>query len=118
VNVFLTELVPDLTTTVLTLTITSLVADSTLLGGSGARPGRRLIAIAGMLLGSFLGAVLVNHAASYLPLVVAAGSWHSCRESLSARDSPKTSGRADINPLRGALGVSQSAAPQTNSGYG
>ena len=37
--------VPDLTTTVLTLTITGIVADSTIVGGKGSRSGRRLIAI-------------------------------------------------------------------------
>lgn len=38
--------VPDLTTTVLTLTITGIAADSTLAGGPGSKAGRRLIAIA------------------------------------------------------------------------
>jgi hypothetical protein len=33
---------PDLTTTVLTLTLTGLIADSALAGGPGAKPHRRL----------------------------------------------------------------------------
>jgi uncharacterized membrane protein YoaK (UPF0700 family) len=63
--------VPDLTTTVLTLTITGLGADSTPVGGSGSRAGRRLVAIAAMLVGAVIGAVLVLHAALCFPLVAA-----------------------------------------------
>jgi len=51
--------VPDLTTTVLTLTITGLAADSTLAGGSNPRAGRRLLATGAMFLGAAIGAVLV-----------------------------------------------------------
>jgi uncharacterized membrane protein YoaK (UPF0700 family) len=63
--------VPDLTTTVLTLTITGIAADSALAGGSGAKAGRRLLAIATMLAGAFLGAVLIRHTQAYYPLVIA-----------------------------------------------
>jgi uncharacterized membrane protein YoaK (UPF0700 family) len=62
--------VPDLTTTVLTLTITGLGADNVLVGGPGSRAGRRLVAIAAMLVGAVVGAVLVLHAALCYPLVV------------------------------------------------
>ena len=51
--------VPDLTTTVLTLTLTGLAADSTLAGGKNPRPGRRLLAVATMFVGAAVGAVLV-----------------------------------------------------------
>jgi uncharacterized membrane protein YoaK (UPF0700 family) len=51
--------VPDLTTTVLTLTLTGLAADSTLAGGSNPRPWRRLAATLVMFLGAAVGAVLV-----------------------------------------------------------
>jgi uncharacterized membrane protein YoaK (UPF0700 family) len=44
--------VADLTTTVLTLTLTGLAADSRLGGGSGAHTGRRLLAVAAMLIGA------------------------------------------------------------------
>ncbi len=37
--------VPDLTTTVLTLTITGIAADSSLGGGKGSRAGRRLVPV-------------------------------------------------------------------------
>jgi len=51
--------VADLTTTVLTLTITGLAADSGLAGGAHPHTGRRLLAIAAMFVGAFVGAVLV-----------------------------------------------------------
>jgi uncharacterized membrane protein YoaK (UPF0700 family) len=63
--------VPDLTTTVLTLTITGVAADSTLAGGGGARAGRRLTAAVTMLAGALIGAVLVRHAPIWLPLAIA-----------------------------------------------
>jgi uncharacterized membrane protein YoaK (UPF0700 family) len=53
--------VPDLTTTVLTLTLTGLAADSTLAGGKNPHPSRRLQAIAAMFLGAAVGAFLVFH---------------------------------------------------------
>jgi uncharacterized membrane protein YoaK (UPF0700 family) len=63
--------VPDLTTTVLTLTITGIAADSALVGGTGSKAGRRLVAIATMLVGALLGAALVIHSQIYYPLVIA-----------------------------------------------
>jgi uncharacterized membrane protein YoaK (UPF0700 family) len=53
--------VPDLTTTVLTLTLTGLAADSTLAGGNNPRPARRLAATVTMLVGAAVGAYLVLH---------------------------------------------------------
>ena len=63
--------VPDLTTTVLTLTITGIAADSSLAGGSGSKAGRRLTAVATMLVGAFIGAALVRHAQICAPLLIA-----------------------------------------------
>jgi uncharacterized membrane protein YoaK (UPF0700 family) len=63
--------IPDLTTTVLTLTIAGIAADSTLAGGSGSRAGRRLIPVITMLAGALLGAALVRHARIYYPLAIA-----------------------------------------------
>jgi uncharacterized membrane protein YoaK (UPF0700 family) len=51
--------VPDLTTTVLTLTLTGFAADSALAGGSSPRPGRRMIATAAMFAGAAVGALLL-----------------------------------------------------------
>jgi uncharacterized membrane protein YoaK (UPF0700 family) len=63
--------VPDLTTTVLTLTITGIAADSAIAGGQGSRAGRRLIAVAAMLGGAVVGAALVLSAHIVYPLVIA-----------------------------------------------
>jgi len=51
--------VPDLTTTVLTLTLTGLAADSALAGGQNPNPGRRLVATIAMFVGAAVGAVIV-----------------------------------------------------------
>jgi uncharacterized membrane protein YoaK (UPF0700 family) len=53
--------VPDLTTTVLTLTLTGLAADSKLAGGENPRMGRRLLAAGAMLSGAAIGALVVLH---------------------------------------------------------
>jgi uncharacterized membrane protein YoaK (UPF0700 family) len=63
--------IPDLTTTVLTLTITGIAADSALAGGTGSKAGRRLVSIATMLAGAVVGAVLIRHAQVYDPLAIA-----------------------------------------------
>jgi uncharacterized membrane protein YoaK (UPF0700 family) len=63
--------VPDLTTTVLTLTITGIAADSALAGGPGSKAGRRLVPVVTMLVGGLLGAVLIRHAQAYDPLAIA-----------------------------------------------
>jgi uncharacterized membrane protein YoaK (UPF0700 family) len=63
--------VPDLTTTVLTLTLTGLAADSKLAGGPGGHPARRLVAVAAMLGGALIGGLLVVHVDLILPLAVA-----------------------------------------------
>lgn len=51
---------PDLTTTVLTLTLTGLAADSTLAGGPGAKPHRRLGSVVAMLAGAAAGASILQ----------------------------------------------------------
>jgi len=63
--------VPDLTTTVLTLTLTGLAADSTVAGGANPNPRRRLIATAAMFLGAALGAFLIFYAGVSAILAVA-----------------------------------------------
>jgi uncharacterized membrane protein YoaK (UPF0700 family) len=50
--------VPDMTTTVLTLTLTGIAADSSLGGGANPRFGRRVASVAAMLLGAAAGALL------------------------------------------------------------
>jgi uncharacterized membrane protein YoaK (UPF0700 family) len=63
--------VPDLTTTVLTLTITGIAADSALAGGPGSKAGSRLVPVVTMLAGALVGAVLVRHAPIFYPLAIA-----------------------------------------------
>jgi uncharacterized membrane protein YoaK (UPF0700 family) len=64
--------VPDLTTTVLTLTLTGIASDSRLAGGEGSRIGRRLLSVLAMLIGALVGALLLLKVANWLPLALAA----------------------------------------------
>jgi uncharacterized membrane protein YoaK (UPF0700 family) len=63
--------VPDLTTTVLTLTLTGIAADSQLAGGPGGRPARRVLAVAAIFLGALIGALFVVHVDLFIPLGIA-----------------------------------------------
>ena len=65
--------VPDLTTTVLTMTVTGIAADSRLAGGPGGHPARRLLAVAAMALGALISALLVRHVDLVAPLAIVAG---------------------------------------------
>ena len=64
--------VPDLTTTVLTMTLTALAADSPVTGGSGQGSVRRIAAVLAMFTGALVGALLLTTSLT-LPLVAAAG---------------------------------------------
>lgn len=77
--------VADLTTTVLTRTLTGLAADSPLVGGRGGRTGRRLGSVLALLAGAALGGWLVLHRALWVPLLIAAAT--------TATLAPTTSGR-------------------------
>jgi uncharacterized membrane protein YoaK (UPF0700 family) len=83
--------VPDLTTTVLTLTLTGLAADASLAGGARFHLGVRLAATVVMFLGAALGAFLITRygmaaalAASVIVLVLSGAStsrlWSSVEE--------------------------------------
>ena len=63
--------VPDLTTTVLTMTLTGLAADSALAGGHGSKLGRRALSVAAMLLGALIGGLLVLKVDNPAPLALA-----------------------------------------------
>ena len=63
--------VPDLTTTVLTLTLTGIAADSPLAGGANPNPGRRLLATATMFLGAVIGAFLILYVSVSAALALA-----------------------------------------------
>ncbi len=63
--------VPELTTTVLTRTLTSLAARSRAGGGRGANTGRRLMAILAMLVGALAGGLLALHVSVASAIAVA-----------------------------------------------
>jgi uncharacterized membrane protein YoaK (UPF0700 family) len=62
---------PDLTTTVLTMTLTGFAADSKAAGGQGAHPVRKVAAVAAMLVGAFAGGLLQLHVAMWTALALA-----------------------------------------------
>ncbi len=62
--------VPDLTTTVLTLTVTGLAADSSMAGGGNPNLIRRIGAIVAIFAGAAAGALMVVHMGLALPLMV------------------------------------------------
>ncbi|MEU6554898.1 YoaK family protein [Streptomyces sp. NPDC046915] len=64
--------VPDLTTTVLTMTLTSLASESRAGDGTGHRSPRRTASVLAMATGATLGAWLVLHQGLPLPLLLAA----------------------------------------------
>jgi uncharacterized membrane protein YoaK (UPF0700 family) len=63
--------VPDLTTTVLTLTITGIAADSTAAGGTNPNWARRLGAVGAIFAGALAGAVLLSRFGLAAPLALA-----------------------------------------------
>jgi uncharacterized membrane protein YoaK (UPF0700 family) len=65
--------VPDLTTTVLTKTLTGIASQAHFLGGTGSRSGRRGLAVAMMLLGALVGALLALHVSVAAALALALG---------------------------------------------
>jgi uncharacterized membrane protein YoaK (UPF0700 family) len=78
--------VPDLTTTVLTLTIVGIAADSSLAHGTNPRWLRRVAAVAAMFSGAALGALLVRHSV-FTALVVCASVSAVCSGALLLRRS-------------------------------
>jgi uncharacterized membrane protein YoaK (UPF0700 family) len=65
--------VPDLTTTVMTLALAGLAADSWLAGGGDPRRGRRVAGVVSIFLGAALGAALVNTGGLVRPLLISGG---------------------------------------------
>jgi uncharacterized membrane protein YoaK (UPF0700 family) len=63
--------IPDLTTTVLTLTLTGLAADSTVAGGANPNWARRIGSVVAIFAGAALGALLVFRTGLVVPLVLA-----------------------------------------------
>jgi uncharacterized membrane protein YoaK (UPF0700 family) len=67
--------VPELTTTVLTKTLTGLASEASVVGGAGSQVGRRSVAVAAMLIGAIAGGLLTLHVsiAAALGLALALG---------------------------------------------
>lgn len=63
--------IPELTTTVLTKTLTGIASEATIVGGPGSQSGRRLVSVAAMLLGALAGALLALHVAVAAALALA-----------------------------------------------
>src|SRR5882724_4795802 len=82
--------IPDLTTTVLTLTITGIGADSSLANGANPRLARRVESVTAMFLGAALGAVVIHYSISAaLWLATAISAACSAALFLSMRTSDK-----------------------------
>jgi uncharacterized membrane protein YoaK (UPF0700 family) len=80
--------VVDMTTTVLTLTLTGLAADSPLAGGTSPRVARRLMSVAVMLVGAVTGALLLRRGVAWPIGAAALVATSACVvASLSARES-------------------------------
>jgi uncharacterized membrane protein YoaK (UPF0700 family) len=65
--------VPDLTTSVLTRTLTGLASEAGLVGGPGSKLGRRAVAVVAMLVGALSGGLLVLNVSVASALAVALG---------------------------------------------
>jgi uncharacterized membrane protein YoaK (UPF0700 family) len=74
--------IPDLTTTVLTLTLTGIAADSSLAGGNNVRLARRIGAVLAMFAGAAVGAVVIRYSIA-AALGLAAGISALCSAALS-----------------------------------
>jgi uncharacterized membrane protein YoaK (UPF0700 family) len=84
----------DVTTTVLTLTLTGLAADSRLAGGTNPRPVRRIGSVVTMFAGALLGAVLVLHTGHVWIAVATAAAIMAIVAAVTARLSARTSAQA------------------------
>ncbi|WIV56937.1 DUF1275 family protein [Amycolatopsis nalaikhensis] len=62
---------PDLTTTVLTMTLTGFAADSKAASGEGSHPLRKIAAVGAMVIGAFAGGLLQLHVAMWTALTLA-----------------------------------------------
>jgi uncharacterized membrane protein YoaK (UPF0700 family) len=74
--------IPDLTTTVLTLTLTGIAADSSLANGNNVRLARRIGAVLAMFLGAASGAVVIRYYSVAAALGLAAAISALCSAAL------------------------------------
>ncbi len=82
--------VPDLTTTVLTLTTTGIFADAKFVGGPGSKAGRRAVSLIAMFLGALCGALLLLRVSAWVALLpaVAIAAGVSVTAALAGRGEP------------------------------
>jgi uncharacterized membrane protein YoaK (UPF0700 family) len=99
--------VPDLTTTVLTRTLTGLAADSSLAGGTNPRAARRAAAVLSMVLGAFLGALLLRHAGLAWPLLVTAVLVAGTAAGFALHPGSRRSGGGNDRPPRDRPGTAR-----------
>jgi len=74
--------IPDLTTTVLTMTLTGIAADSSLAHGNNVRLARRTGSVVAVLAGAAVGAIVVRHSLAVV-LALAAAISAACNAALS-----------------------------------
>jgi uncharacterized membrane protein YoaK (UPF0700 family) len=79
--------VPDMTTTVLTMTLTGLGADSTFGGGHNPQAAHRISSVLCMFVGALTGAALLLHVSAAWPVGIAAGLV-ACTAVVFARQAP------------------------------
>ena len=79
--------VPDLTTTVLTLTVTALAADSSLAGGTNPRWGTRLMATMSLFVGAAIGALLLKQSLA-APILVSSVVAFGCAATMYLAPEP------------------------------
>ena len=109
--------VPDMTTTVLTLTLTGLAADSTLAKGANPRIGRRAAAVTSMVLGAYVGAVMMRYVNAGWPLllwsaaVVAVGLYYAARSRPVAEDGAEKDGASKEGTGQGGATGPAAAGP-------
>ncbi|HEY5318134.1 MAG TPA: YoaK family protein [Solirubrobacteraceae bacterium] len=63
--------VRDLTTTVLTMTLTGIASDAKVVGGPGSAVARRTLSVGAMVIGALIGGLLVLRVDDFAPLAVA-----------------------------------------------
>ena len=106
--------IPDLTTTVLTLTVTGLAADSALAGGTSPRRRRRMLAILTMCGGALAGTMLLRTFGMWVSLFVAALVVGAIAVYLYLRDPSMNAGSASFF----FTSVDRPLQPRLQSGQG
>ena len=108
--------IPDLTTTVLTMTLTGLAADLSVPGAANRLTARRVSSVLAMLAGAAAGAALYLHTGAALPLLVAslavaaAGAAFSRTTGPAQLDSPEPAADATMVPVNDAPQVTDNPA--------